>query len=100
MITRRSLLKATALGAAARIVSAAEPPYTVPKLPYAYDALEPYIDALTMQIHHEKHHEDHVDNLNKAMGGDPALAKLSVEELLQRLDRLPSAIRTQVRNQG
>ena len=100
MITRRSLLKATALGAAARIVSAAEPPYTVPKLPYAYDALEPYIDALTMQIHHDKHHQAYVDNLNKAISGDPALAKLSVEELLQRLDSLPSAIRTQVRNQG
>jgi Fe-Mn family superoxide dismutase len=100
MITRRTLLEMTAFGAAAGIVSAADPPYMLPKLPYAYDALEPYIDAQTMQIHHDKHHQAYVDNLNKAIAGDPALAKLSVEQLLQRLDSLPPAIRTQVRNQG
>jgi Fe-Mn family superoxide dismutase len=100
MITRRSLLEMTALGAAAAMAAAAEPAYTLPKLPYAYDALEPYIDAQTMQIHHDKHHQAYVDNLNKAIGGDPTLAKLSVEELLQRLDSLPAAIRTQVKNQG
>ena len=72
----------------------------LPKLPYAYDALEPYIDAQTMQIHHDKHHQAYVDNLNKAIGGDPALARLSVEELLQRLDTVPAAVRTAVRNQG
>jgi Fe-Mn family superoxide dismutase len=80
--------------------TAADPPYTLPKLPYAYDALEPYIDAQTMQIHHDKHHQAYVDNLNKAVAGDPALARLSVEELLMRLDSLPAAVRTQVRNQG
>ena len=53
-----------------------------------------------MQIHHDKHHQAYVDNLNKAIGSDPALAKLSVEELLQGLDSLPAAVRTQVRNQG
>jgi Fe-Mn family superoxide dismutase len=53
-----------------------------------------------MQIHHDKHHQAYVANLNKAIGTDPALAKLRVEELLQRLDTLPAAIRTQVRNQG
>jgi Fe-Mn family superoxide dismutase len=101
MITRRSLLELAALGAVAgATASAADAPYTLPKLPYAYDALEPYIDAQTMQIHHDKHHQAYVDNLNKAIGGDPMLARLSVEELLQRLDSLPAAIRTQVRNQG
>jgi Fe-Mn family superoxide dismutase len=100
MITRRSLLEMTAIGAAAGIVRAADPPYALPKLPYAYDALEPYIDAQTMQIHHDKHHQAYVDNLNKAISGDPALAKLSVDELLQNLDKVPQAIRTQVRNQG
>ncbi len=101
MITRRSLLELAALGAVATATaSAADPPYTLPKLPYAYDALEPYIDVQTMQIHHDKHHQAYVDNLNKAIGGDPALVKLTVEELLQQLDSLPTAIRTQVRNQG
>ena len=105
MITRRSLLEMTAFGTAAAMVSAAESPaaespYTLPKLPYAYDALEPYIDAQTMQIHHDKHHKAYVDNLNKALVGYPALAKLSVEELMERLDTVPAAIRTQVRNQG
>jgi len=100
MITRRSLLEMTAIGAVARIVRAADPPYTLPKLPYAYDALEPYIDAQTMQIHHDKHHQVYVDNLNKAVSGNPELAKLSVEELVQYLDNVPPAIRTQIRNQG
>ena len=99
-MTRRTLLELAALGTAAAAASAAEPPFTLPKLPYAFDALEPYIDAQTMQIHHDKHHQAYVDNLNKAVGADAALAKLSVEELLQRLDTLPAAIRTPVRNQG
>jgi len=101
MITRRSLLELAALGSVGALVaSAADPPFTLPKLPYAYDALEPFIDAQTMQIHHDKHHQAYVDNLNKAIGGDPALAKLSIEELLGRLESLPAAVRTQVRNQG
>jgi Fe-Mn family superoxide dismutase len=54
----------------------------------------------TMQIHHDKHHQAYVDNLNKAIGGDPALSKLSVDELLMRLDTVPAAVRTAVRNQG
>ena len=99
-MTRRTLLELAALGAAASVASAAEPPFALPKLPYAYDALEPYIDAQTMQIHHDKHHQAYVDNLNKAIGTDSTLGKLSVDELLQRLDRVPEAIRTQVRNQG
>ena len=96
MISRRSLLELAALGAVGAIASADEPPFTLPKLPYAYDALEPYIDAQTMQIHHDKHHQAYVDNLNKAVAGDPALSKLSVDELLVRLGTLP----TPVRNQG
>jgi Fe-Mn family superoxide dismutase len=99
-MTRRTLLELAAFGTAAAAASAAEPPFTLPKLPYAFDALEPYIDAQTMQIHHDKHHQAYVDNLNKAVGSDPALAKLSVEELLQRLDTVPVAIRAAVRNQG
>jgi Fe-Mn family superoxide dismutase len=89
-----------AIGATAGIVSAADGPYTLPKLPYAYDALEPHIDARTMQIHHDKHHQAYVDNLNKPIGGDPALRKYTADELLQDLDTIPAALRTQVRNQG
>jgi len=100
MMTRRTLLELATLGTVAAVASSAEPPFTLPKLPYAFDALEPYIDAQTMQVHHDKHHQAYVDNLNKAVGGDAALAKLSVEELLQRLDTLPAPMRTQVRNQG
>jgi len=89
-----------ALSAAATVMPAANAPYTLPKLPYAYDALEPYIDAQTMQIHHDKHHQAYVDNLNKAIGSDPVLSKLSVDELLIKLDTLVEPVRTQVRNQG
>ncbi|MEQ1885243.1 MAG: superoxide dismutase [Bryobacteraceae bacterium] len=82
------------------LARAADPPFTLPKLPYAFDALEPYIDAQTMQIHHDRHHQAYVDNLNRAIASDAELSKLSVEELLQKLDTLPAQIRTQVRNQG
>ena len=99
-MTRRTLLELAAFSAAANSVQAADPPFTLPKLPYAYDALEPYIDAQTMQIHHDKHHQAYVDNLNKAVAGDAALSKLSVDELLMRLDSLPASVRTAVRNQG
>ena len=74
--------------------------YTLPPLPYPADALEPYIDKMTMEIHHGRHHKAYVDNLNKAVSSDPSFSTLAVEELLQRLDSLPAAIRTQVRNQG
>ena len=99
-MTRRMLLELAAVGAAASALEAAEPPFTLPKLPYAYDALEPYIDTQTMQIHHDKHHQAYVDNLNKAIAGDEALSKLTVEQLLERLDTLPPNVRTAVRNQG
>ncbi len=94
------MLEWAALGAAAHASQAAEPPFALPKLPYGYDTLEPDIDGQTMQIHHDKHHQAYVDNLNKAVSGDAALSRLSVEELLLRLDTLPAPIRTAVRNQG
>jgi len=97
---RRTLLQLAAFSAVAQTVKAAEGPFTLPKLPYAYDALEPYIDAETMRIHHDKHHQAYVDNLNKAIAADPALSKMSVDELLRRLDTLPANVRTAVRNQG
>ncbi|MGB7024089.1 MAG: superoxide dismutase [Candidatus Acidiferrales bacterium] len=75
-------------------------PYTVPPLPYAFDALEPYIDAKTMEIHHDKHHGAYVKNLNAALEGHADLAKLSVEELISKIDSVPENIRTAVRNNG
>jgi Fe-Mn family superoxide dismutase len=75
-------------------------PFKLPPLPYAYDALEPHIDALTMQIHHDKHHAAYVANLNKAVAGHADLESKSVEELVRNLDQLPPDIRTAVRNNG
>jgi len=74
--------------------------FTLPDLPYAYDALEPHIDAQTMQIHHTKHHQGYVDNLNKALADYPELQNKSVEDLLKDLNAVPEAIRTAVRNHG
>jgi Fe-Mn family superoxide dismutase len=74
--------------------------YTLPPLPYAFDALEPYIDAKTMEIHHDKHHNAYVTNLNKALESAPELAKLSPEELISQLSKVPENIRTAVRNNG
>ena len=100
-MTRRQLLGVAALGCGAgRQAGAAPPPFSLPKLPYAFDALEPYIDARTMEIHHDKHHQAYVTNLNNAVAAEPQLAGLSVEELLGRLDRLPAQVRTAVRNHG
>ena len=74
--------------------------YTLPPLPYSFDALEPYIDAKTMEIHHDKHHNAYVTNLNKALESAPDLAKLSIEELCSQIGKVPEAIRTAVRNNG
>jgi superoxide dismutase, Fe-Mn family len=74
--------------------------HVLPPLPYAPDALEPYIDKMTMEIHHGKHHNAYVTNLNKALEGQSDLASLSIEQLLAQLDRVPEAIRTAVRNNG
>jgi superoxide dismutase, Fe-Mn family len=75
-------------------------PFTVPPLPYAFDALEPYIDAKTMEIHHDKHHGAYVTNLNKALEAHADLQNKTVEQLLSGLNTLPEAIRTAVRNNG
>jgi superoxide dismutase, Fe-Mn family len=112
MMTRRSAIKTVALAAGA--ISMAPTlaragtgtanakltyPYKVPDLGYPYDALEPYIDTTTMQIHHDKHHAAYVENLNKALAdADPKFQQLSLEELLTSLDTLPENIRTAVRN--
>ena len=72
-------------------------PFTLPELPYAYDALEPTIDARTMEIHHGKHHQAYVDNANKALEGTD-LADASVEEVLTKLDSLPADKQAPVRN--
>jgi Fe-Mn family superoxide dismutase len=74
--------------------------FTLPPLPYSFDALEPYIDAKTMEIHHDKHHNAYVTNLNKALESSPDLQKLSIEELLAQLGKVPENIRTAVRNNG
>lgn len=74
--------------------------YQLPDLKYAYDALEPYIDARTMEIHYSKHHQAYLDKVNKALEGHPDLAAKSIEELLADLDSVPESIRTTVRNNG
>lgn len=74
-------------------------PYTLPKLPYAYDALEPHVDAKTMEIHHTKHHQTYVDKLNEAVAGTD-FADKPVEELISDIDALPEGKRTAVRNHG
>lgn len=74
--------------------------YELPELPYAYDALEPHIDKETMNIHHTKHHNTYVTNVNAALEGHEDLASKSVEELISDLNAVPEDIRTAVRNNG
>ena len=108
-LSRRDALRRTALlGAAAALgprlslTLAAEAPvaFALPPLDYAFDALEPYIDAQTMQIHHDKHHAAYVANLNKAVAEAPALSGKSIESVLRDLDAVPESIRAVVRNNG
>jgi Fe-Mn family superoxide dismutase len=75
-------------------------PFTLPDLPYAYDALEPHIDAATLRIHHDQHHATYVKKLNEAVAKDPGAQKLSLELLLRDVAKLPETIRTAVRNNG
>jgi Fe-Mn family superoxide dismutase len=75
-------------------------PFTLPKLPYAFDALEPHIDAETMEVHYTKHHQTYLDKLNAALEKYPDLVEKSIEELLQNLDGIPEDVRTAVRNHG
>ena len=119
MMTRRHALKIAGLAVAATAASAAEKvqiqpkpslagaapptpvgPFTLPALPYPANALEPYIDARTMEIHHGKHHAAYVNNLNAALDKHPQLFDLSAEELVRDLSRVPEDIRTAVRNNG
>ncbi|MDB4893331.1 MAG: sodA [Gemmatimonadetes bacterium] len=74
--------------------------HTLPSLPYSFDALEPHIDAQTMEIHHGKHHNAYVTNLNAALEKAPELANKSLDDLLKDLNSVPDAIRTAVRNNG
>lgn len=74
--------------------------YQLPELPYAYDALEPHFDKETMNIHHTKHHNAYVTNLNNALAGNEELLSKSIEDLIANLDAVPEAARTAVRNNG
>ena len=76
-------------------------PYTLPALPYGYDALEPHIDAETMHLHHDKHHKAYVTKLNEALAKEPSFTPpADVDDLVKNLDAVPESIRTAVRNQG
>jgi Fe-Mn family superoxide dismutase len=114
-MTRREALKTTALAAAACVTAStfnaafaqstpapAPPggPFSLPALPYPMDALEPHVDAQTMEIHHGRHHAAYVTNLNRAIAGQPELARKPITELLKGLSGLPESIRTAVRNNG
>jgi Fe-Mn family superoxide dismutase len=75
-------------------------PFTLPPLPYAPDALEPHIDKMTMEIHHGKHHNAYVTNLNAAVDKTPELAKWSLDDLNSKIAKVPESVRTAVRNNG
>jgi superoxide dismutase, Fe-Mn family len=90
-ITVFSLVTLVSTGTAP--LAAQDAPFTLPELPYAYDALEPAIDTETMEIHHGRHHQAYVDNLNAAVQEDDALQGLSLTELLSQVSTLPSAVR-------
>jgi superoxide dismutase, Fe-Mn family len=111
MPTRRELLEGAAIAtgallaprwanAAATEAAAPAPPFTLPPLPYPEDALEPFLDAETMRLHHGKHHATYVAKLNEAVSATPALAGLSLERMLGDLAAVPESVRTAVRNHG
>ena len=75
-------------------------PFTLPPLPYAYDALEPHIDARTMEIHYTKHHQAYVNNLNAALEKAPQLEGKSLDDLMRGINSVPESVRTAVRNNG
>jgi len=110
ILTRRDALKVGGLGLMAIAgfkpsqvfaeALPAEETFTVPPLPYGYDALEPHIDAKTMQIHHDKHHAAYVKNLNDALKTVPDYKYGSIGDILAKLDAVPESIRTAVRNNG
>src|SRR6266550_5489923 len=111
MMTRRHALKTIALSSVAgATITALHPsateaaqgsasgPFTVPPLAYAFDALEPHIDARTMEIHHDKHHAAYVANANAALEKHPELGSKTVEDLLWGINTIPEDIRTAIRN--
>jgi Fe-Mn family superoxide dismutase len=127
MMTRRESLKTIALGAGALVAlpalrmpgssalaqtsqpatppagaapAAPAGPFTLPPLGYGFDALEPHIDAQTMELHHDKHHAAYVANLNKAVATKPDLASQSLDDLLKNLNKLPPDVVNAIRNQG
>lgn len=105
LFTRRDMLRTAAASAAVfslPAISMADDSvklHMLPKLPYAFDALEPHIDAATMEIHSQRHHKAYVDNLNKALAGTEA-SSMPLEKVLASLDKLPEKIRNAVRNNG
>lgn len=107
-LTRRETLQMGAVGLAALALpfslaeeaQAATEPFTLPPLPYAPEALEPVIGSQTMQIHHGKHHQGYVNNLNKALEGHPDYASWPLEDLLGKLNELPESLQKGVRNHG
>lgn len=105
MPTRRDLLRTLSVPVLSSVLPAGAAaqqaePFSLPPLPYPYDALEPHIDAKTMQIHHTGHHAAYVRNLNAAVSKHPELARKAVEELLADLNALPADVRTAIRNNG
>jgi Fe-Mn family superoxide dismutase len=106
-LTRRQLLRSAGAGAAAlafaplaALARDEKGGFSLPPLPYPYDALEPSIDKLTMEIHHDKHHKAYVDNLNKALAGHADLLGMKIEDILKNIDRVPENIRQAVINNG
>lgn len=110
-LTRRDALKTLGAGAAlvgvgalgtstalAASAKGTAQPFELPKLDYAYDALEPHIDAKTMEIHHTKHHQAYITNANNALKGQSSLAGKTAEELIAKLDAVPDSVRTALRN--
>lgn len=104
MLNRRELLRSATAGAAAltlpAFARAQDKMFTLPKLPYAYDALETAIDAKTMELHHTKHHQAMVDNLNKALAKHPDWLSKSIVEVVRDYKKLPMELQTPVRNNG
>src|SRR5438105_2717824 len=113
MMTRRQALRIATFTTAACAVtfqgrlamgqaSAPAPtgPFKLPPLPYSFDALEPHIDAKTMEIHHDKHHAAYIANLNKAIADAPDIGNKPIEAILKDLNTVPEKVRTAVRNQG
>jgi Fe-Mn family superoxide dismutase len=105
-LNRREMLQQIGVGAAAlavtplSVLAQDKGGFTLPKLPYAYDALEPHIDKQTMEIHHDRHHQAYVDNLNKALAKEPELQKKPIDAILRDIQKVPMDIRQAVINNG